>query len=76
MYTKQPKLCPISLVTVLMPSTYSNSLESSLSPAATSTPNPIQQQQQQQQNILSNQDIITNLFLKFDPVQLLQQKVI
>ncbi len=39
-------------------------------PAATSTPNPIQQQQQN----LINQDIITNLFLKFDPVQLLQQK--
>jgi hypothetical protein len=40
------------------------------SPAATSTPNPIQQQQQ---NLL-NQDIITNIFFKFDPIQLLQQK--
>lgn len=50
--------------------TYTNSVHHPLieslvqsTPAATSTPNPIQQQQQS----VLNQDIITNLFLKFDP---------
>lgn len=38
-------------------------------PNATSTPNPIQQQQQH-----INQDIFTNLFLKFDPTQFLVPK--
>ena len=42
------------------------------SPAATSTPNPIQQQQQQQS--LLNQDLITNLFLKLDPASFLPAK--
>ena len=39
-------------------------------PAATSTPNPIQQQQQ----TILNQDIINNLFLKFDPANFFPKK--